>query len=66
MSTPDDILDDLDPSIVGFEFTKEGSDWLAIFNPKVPRQMDVKLTSRLPHEKFASFAARRLSPAFLT
>jgi hypothetical protein len=48
-----EIPDDLDPSIVGFEFIKEGSDWLAIFNPKVPRQMDVKLANRFIHDKCA-------------
>jgi hypothetical protein len=48
-----EIPDDLDPSTVGFEFIKEGSDWLAIFNPKVPRQMDVKLTNRFTHDKCA-------------
>jgi glucose repression regulatory protein TUP1 len=47
MSTPDV----LDPGTVGFEFIKEGSDWLAIFNPNVPRQMDVKLSNRFVHEK---------------
>ena len=49
------VQDDLDPSIVGFEFIKEGSDWLAIFNPNVPRQMDVRLTSRFTHEKYVPF-----------
>jgi hypothetical protein len=49
------VQDDLDPNVVGFEFIKEGSDWLAIFNPKVPRQMDVRLTNRLIHEKCVSF-----------
>lgn len=43
--------DDLDPNVVGFEFVKEGADWLAIFNPKVPRQMDVKLAHKFTCEK---------------
>lgn len=46
--------DDLDPSCVGLEFIKEGADWLAIFNPKVPRQMDVKLAHKFAHEKYVS------------
>ncbi|KAA1472404.1 WD40 repeat-like protein [Dentipellis sp. KUC8613] len=35
--------DHLDPSTVSPEFVKEGADWLAVFNPRVPRVMDVKL-----------------------
>lgn len=44
-------MDDLNPSFVGLDFIKEGPDWLAIFNPKVPRQMDVKLVNKFVHEK---------------
>ncbi|KZP33863.1 WD40 repeat-like protein [Athelia psychrophila] len=43
--------DDLDPASVGPEFIKEGADWLAIFNPKVPRPMDVTLTRKFVHSK---------------
>jgi hypothetical protein len=45
------VQNDLEPGVVGFEFVKEGTDWLAVFNPQVPRQMDVKLTKRFVHEK---------------
>lgn len=43
--------DELDPLSVPLEFVKEGSDWLAVFNPRVPRAMDVKLVNRFVHEK---------------
>ena len=44
-------VDELDPTSVGLEFTKEGGDWLAVFNPSVPRAMDVSLVQRLVHNK---------------
>lgn len=47
------VQDDLDPNSVGLEFIKEGADWRAIFNPKVPRQMDVKLLNKFVHERYA-------------
>ncbi|KAF7970927.1 hypothetical protein HWV62_22566 [Athelia sp. TMB] len=46
------LQDDLDPASVGSEFIKEGVDWLAIFNPKVPRPMDVTLARKFVHQKF--------------
>jgi general transcriptional corepressor TUP1 len=43
-------LSDLDPDEVPRELKKEGSDWLAIFNPKVKRVLDVNLVHTLMHE----------------
>jgi len=34
------------------EFKKEGSDWFAIFNPKVKRVLDVSLVHTLMHERY--------------
>lgn len=44
-------LSDLDPDDVPRELKKEGSDWLAIFNPKVKRVLDVNLVHTLMHER---------------
>ena len=33
------------------EFQKEGSDWFALFSPKVKRVMDVNLVHTLMHER---------------
>ncbi|THH14583.1 hypothetical protein EW146_g5767 [Bondarzewia mesenterica] len=44
-------FDELDPSSIPAEFLKEGSDWIAAFNPRVQRVMDVKLESKFQHEK---------------
>lgn len=41
---------DLDPDEVPKDLKKEGSDWLAIFNPKVKRALDVNLVHTLMHE----------------
>lgn len=43
-------LSELDPEEVPKELKKEGSDWWAIFNPKVKRQLDVSLVHTLMHE----------------
>ncbi|KAG2341660.1 WD40 repeat-like protein [Suillus weaverae] len=40
----------LDSTTVPVDFVKEGGDWLAIFNPRVPRQMDVQLAARYVHD----------------
>ncbi|KAH7912373.1 WD40-repeat-containing domain protein [Hygrophoropsis aurantiaca] len=42
--------DDLDPHTVPPELKKEGSDWFAVFNPKVKRVLDVNLVHTLMHE----------------
>ncbi|KAI0066995.1 WD40 repeat-like protein [Artomyces pyxidatus] len=42
--------DDLDPHNVPPELKKEGSDWFAVFNPKVKRTLDVNLVHTLLHE----------------
>lgn len=50
--TPGSFPDDLDPNTVPPEFKKEGSDWFAVFNPKVKRVLDVNLTHTLLHERY--------------
>ncbi|KAH9042667.1 WD40-repeat-containing domain protein [Lactarius pseudohatsudake] len=44
------FLDELDPLSVPPELKKEGSDWFAIFNPKIKRALDVNLVHTLHHE----------------
>ncbi|KAG1766680.1 WD40-repeat-containing domain protein [Suillus occidentalis] len=44
------MAEELDLTTVPVDFIKEGSDWLAIFNPRVPRQMDVQLAARYVHD----------------
>jgi general transcriptional corepressor TUP1 len=46
------FLDDLDPLSVPPELKKEGSDWFAIFNPKIKRALDVNLVHTLNHERY--------------
>jgi glucose repression regulatory protein TUP1 len=43
--------DDLDIHTVDPALKKEGTDWFAIFNPKVKRQLDVSLVHTLMHER---------------
>ena len=45
------FLDELDPLSVPPELKKEGSDWFAIFNPKIKRALDVNLVHTLHHER---------------
>lgn len=45
------FLDELDPHSVPPELKKEGSDWFAIFNPKIKRALDVNLVHTLHHER---------------
>jgi glucose repression regulatory protein TUP1 len=47
--------DELDATTVPADFVKEGGDWLAIFNPRVPRQMDVQLAARHVHDGCVCF-----------
>lgn len=44
-------LSDMDPDDIPKELKKEGSDWMAIFNPKVKRVLDVNLVHTLMHER---------------
>jgi general transcriptional corepressor TUP1 len=46
------FLDELDPLSVPPELKKEGSDWFAIFNPKIKRVLDVNLVHTLHHERY--------------
>ena len=43
--------DGLDPLSVSPDMKKEGSDWFAVFNPKVKRVLDVSLVHTLMHER---------------
>ena len=47
--------DDLDIHTIAPELKKEGSDWFAIFNPKVKRVLDVSLVHTLMHERWVVF-----------
>jgi hypothetical protein len=49
--TPEIDLSYLDPLAVPPEFVHEGDDWLVVFNPTVPRVMDVKLAHKFIHDK---------------
>jgi general transcriptional corepressor TUP1 len=57
-SGPSDInpnnsfLEDIDPHNVPPEMKVEGSDWFAVFNPKVKRTLSVNLVHTLMHERF--------------
>ncbi|KAI9292168.1 WD40 repeat-like protein [Neoconidiobolus thromboides FSU 785] len=42
-------LSDLDPETVPPQLKKEGGDWFAIFNPKIPKVLNVELVSTLDH-----------------
>lgn len=42
-------LADLDPERIPPSGKKEGSDWFALFNPRVPRVLDVDLVHTLEH-----------------
>jgi glucose repression regulatory protein TUP1 len=50
-AAPSSFPDDLDPSTVSPEFKKEGSDWFAVFNPKIKKGLDVNLVHTLMHER---------------
>lgn len=47
---PRQNFNDLDIHSVPREMKKEGSDWFAIFNPNVPRTLDVNLVHTLEHD----------------
>jgi len=44
------FLADLDQYNLPQEFRMEGSDWLATFNPKVKRVLDISLVHTLTHK----------------
>ena len=44
------MLADLDPDRLGPHQKREGDDWFAVFNPRVPRLLDVNLVHNLVHE----------------
>ena len=52
------FLDDLDQFTLPPEFRKEGSDWIAIFNPKAKRVLDVSLVHTLAHEELVMLFVR--------
>lgn len=51
VTTSDNPLADLEPDQVSPSLKKEGSDWWAIFNGRVPRVLDVSLSLTLIHER---------------
>ncbi|MCJ1258480.1 general transcription repressor [Lignoscripta atroalba] len=44
------MLADLDPDRLRPDQKREGQDWFAVFNPRVPRVLDVELIHNLQHE----------------
>ena len=44
------MLADLDPNHLPPHQKREGDDWFAVFNPRVPRVLDVGLVHTLQHE----------------
>jgi hypothetical protein len=44
--------EDLDIHTIPPEYKREGSDWYAVFNPKVKRVLDVQLVHNLMHERY--------------
>lgn len=50
-STATSFPEEFDVHNISPEFKKEGSDWFAIFNPKVKRVLDVSLVHTLMHER---------------
>jgi hypothetical protein len=47
------------PSKVPVEFKKEGDDWLAIYNPEIPRTLDVELMHTLTHDRCCFFISTK-------
>jgi glucose repression regulatory protein TUP1 len=47
----DNPLADAEPDTTPPELKKEGTDWWAIFSPRVPRVLDVNLQLTLTHER---------------
>ena len=41
---------DLDPSTVPAEYRKDGDDWFALYNPRVPQSLNVNLVHQFNHE----------------
>jgi len=48
------FIDGSDIFTVPDEYKKEGSDWYAVFNPKVKRVLDIRLVHKLMHERCIS------------
>ncbi|KAJ7355665.1 chromatin associated protein [Mycena albidolilacea] len=46
----DFLADTPDPSVVPPQFKKEGSDWFVLYNPAIPRTLEVSLVHTFPHE----------------
>lgn len=45
-----DINSDMDPDMISRELKKEGTDWTVLFNPNVPRVLDINLVHTLEHQ----------------
>jgi hypothetical protein len=52
LTTPTPFPDETDFQNAPAEYKKEGTDWLALFNPKVKRVLDVSLVHTLEHERY--------------
>lgn len=45
------VYGDPDLENIPSEYKKQGADWLAVFNPRVPRVLDVNLLWTFTHER---------------
>ena len=53
--------DEMDIHTVSPDYKREGSDWYAVFNPKVKRVLDVQLVHNLMHERHVQLSPIRES-----
>ena len=52
LNTSSSLTEEFNAHNIPTEFTKKGNDWIAIFNPKVKRVLDVTLVHTLMHDRF--------------
>jgi glucose repression regulatory protein TUP1 len=48
--TKEEFPGDLDPATVPAEYRKDGEDWFALYNPRVPQSLNVNLVHQFNHE----------------
>ena len=48
--TREEFPGDLDPATVPAEYRKDGEDWFALYNPRVPQSLNVNLVHQFNHE----------------
>jgi hypothetical protein len=52
-------LDVLDPKKVPVEFKEEHDHWLAVYNPEIPRALEVELMRTLTHDRCRFFVSTK-------